>query len=302
MSSVLGGCLYALAIVDVPPTDCTPLLRTLGETGADRVVLIRAPSCDGPCVWGTRSDALLAATERIAPQLIVMSADPQGRDIAPRLATRLEGAYFAEPAIHYGPHGEVVLSRATFGGTHRERVAADELDMPTVLTLTPGSYQPATGCDDAEVLSISVDSHPSAVTHLESKADPDAGLDSASIIVTAGAGCDEEAFALVQKLAEALGGQAAATRAAVRAGRGSEARMIDIAGRNVAPRLYIACGASGSQNHLAAVSTDADIVAINSDPRAPIFRVAAYGIVGDVRQVLSELIAEIGNPTKAASR
>jgi len=301
MSSVLGGCLYALAIVDVPPSDCTQLIRTLGETGADRVVLIRAPSCDGPCVWGTRSDALVAATERIAPQLIVMSADPQGRDIAPRLATRLGAAYFAEPAVHYGPHGEVVLSRATFGGTHRERVAVDEVDVPTVLILTPGSYRPAHGCDDAEVLSINVESLPSSVVHLDSQEDPGAAIDAADIIVTAGAGCDDAAYALVQELAEALGAQAASTRAAVLAGHGDHAHMIDIAGRNVAPRLYIACGASGSQSHLGAVCADADIVAINSDPRAPIFRVASYGIVGDVAEVLRELIEKVRETPEAIS-
>ncbi|MBT8492061.1 MAG: electron transfer flavoprotein subunit alpha/FixB family protein [Deltaproteobacteria bacterium] len=293
IATTLGGTLYAAVTVSGSAAECGPLIEQLGERGADRVAMAQSPSHDSPCMWANRGPALLAAIKRIKPNLVVVAANEAGRDIAPRLAAHLQAAYCAEPSVQYGSHGEVVLSRTLYGATYRQRISAEEIDVPVVVALTPGSYKPADGGDEAEVLFIDCEDRKPALELVETTSDPGAELDRARIIVTAGAGCDQRARQLVDELAAALGGESAWTRkTASNLGRDG-ARTIDVRGRSVAPQLYIACGASGSMAHLGAVSSDSEIVAINSDPKAPIFRVASYGIVGDATDVLTGLLDEV---------
>src|SRR5262249_19251999 len=129
------------------------------------------------------------------------------------------------------------------------------------------------------------------VEEVRRAADPAAGLDRARVIVVAGAGVGASVYPLVRTLAQVLGGEVAVTRAAVERGLDSSDREVGIGGRRGAPQLYAVCGASGAPEHLLAVAPGARIVAINRDPDAPIFRVASYGLVGDVAEILPALIA-----------
>jgi electron transfer flavoprotein alpha subunit len=116
-------------------------------------------------------------------------------------------------------------------------------------------------------------------------------LKSASIIVAGGAGIDsEEGFELLYELAEALGGEVAGTRAAVDAGFISEEQQVGQTGVTVRPRLYVAVGISGAVQHRAGMEQSSKIIAINKDPNAPIFEIADYKIVGDLNDVVPELI------------
>jgi electron transfer flavoprotein alpha subunit len=118
-------------------------------------------------------------------------------------------------------------------------------------------------------------------------------LTEAETVVCGGRGMGSRAaFALIYELAEALGGAPAASRAAVDAGFAPPGLQVGQSGKTVSPALYLACGVSGSLQHLAGMRTSRCVVAINSDARAPIFRAADYGIVGDVRAVLPALIEE----------
>jgi electron transfer flavoprotein alpha subunit len=223
--------------------------------------------------------------------MLVMAATPGGRDLAPRAAARLGAAFMAEPSVEYGGTGELVLSRPTRGGAWRRKLTPEEAERPIVVTLTPGSYGAATGDEEADVLVVDSPSAAAVVEELARAADPGARLESARVVVTAGAGVDASSYAVLRELAEALGGEIAVTRGAVERGLDGEHREVGIGGRRVAPRLYLACGASGSAEHLAAVSGDAQIVAINRDPHAPIFRVASYGVVADIADAAPTLLA-----------
>lgn len=289
IATFLGATLYA-ALVS-PATD--GVIAELGEHGADRVILAAAEA--GPLLWATHGPALAAVVERIPPTLVLLAATSGGRDIAPRLAARLAAAYVAEPSVEHGPRGDLVLSRKVYGGQFRRRLAAEDVERPIVATLTPGSYRPARGDDEAEVLRLALPSGaPLVIEELEKSDDAGAPLDSARIVVTAGAGLDASALPLCAALAARLGGQLGFTHDAVEKGLGPADREVGLGGRSVAPRLYIACGASGSAEHLLGVAADAQIVAINRDPQAAIFRVAHYGLVGEAAELLPELLAALG--------
>jgi electron transfer flavoprotein alpha subunit len=293
IASFLGATLYAVVPTLAPartgPDDVAALLS---RHGADKVILVAGPDGRLPALYATHGHTLTAALGRVPAALVLLAATPGGRDLAPRTAARLGAAYVPEPSLEYGAKGVLVLSRPVYGGGYRRRLAADELERPLVVTLTPGAHLPARGDDQAEIIVLKDGPPPwCGVEEVARTADPGAALETARVVVTAGAGLEAADYALARDLACALGGEVAVTRAAVERGLDTSDREVGVGGRRVAPRLYVACAASGSPDHLAAVPPDAQIVAINRDPSAPIFRVAAYGIVGEFGAVAPALIA-----------
>jgi electron transfer flavoprotein alpha subunit len=293
IASHLGATLYAIVPCATPPRyDTDDAIAVLSRRGADRVILTGGPDPELPALHVTHGAALSAAVDRVPPAMLVLAATPGGRDLAPRAAARLGAAFMAEPSVEYGALGELVLSRPTRGGAWRRRLTPEEAERPIVVTLTPGSYAAATGDEEADVLVVDTPPSPAMIVEeLVRIADPGANLERARVVVTAGAGVEPSTYEVLRELAAALGGEIAVTRSAVERGLDGEHREVGIGGRRVAPRLYLAFGASGSAEHLAAVSGDAQIVAVNRDPRAPIFRVAAYGVVADVADAAPTLLA-----------
>jgi len=264
----------------------------LGRHGADQVLLMTSAELCGTAAWEPHGSALYAAAERIRPLLVLLAASAAGRDIAPRLAARLGAAFVSEPSIECGPRGEIVFTRTLYRAEYMRRLAAEDIGRVVVATLTPGSYTTARGsAEDAEVLALEAPTFGPSPYELSEAEDPDGELERAAVVVTAGAGVrTAEQYALLESLAKALGGQVGATRGLCSRGIAPFSREIGVGARHVAPRLYIACASSGSAEHLGAVSQDAEIVAINSDPDAPIFRVARYGIVGDLDEVVPGML------------
>jgi len=292
IASYLGATLGAVLPCATPPRyHEDDAIAVLSRHGADKVVLSPGPDLGLPTLHATHGHTLAAATDRMPPALLILAATPGGRDLAPRAAARLGAAYVPEPSVEYGPRGDLVLTRSVYGWAHRRRLAADECERPIVVTLTPGSYAPARGDEEAEVIVLDAKPQPPLVEETARARDAGAALDDARVVVVAGAGVAPEEFALIEELASALGGEVGVTRAAARRGLGSPEREVGAGGRRVAPRLYVACAASGSPEHLSGVSADAHIVAINNDPHAPIFRVATYGLVGEVAELVPRLSA-----------
>jgi electron transfer flavoprotein alpha subunit len=296
LASTLGATLDAMVACDKLPempigSESDDLIALLSAAGADRVIVLTAPQLRGSMLYATHGDAIAATCEEERPTMILFPATAGPRDVAPRLAARMGAAYVPEPAFEYGPHGELVLARTVFGGLFRRRLAVEDLEHPVVVTVSPGALREEQGDEEAEVVMLAAPPlEKPPIEELGSEPDQAAALELARVVVCAGAGVGPGGWELVCQLARALGGEAAATHEACLRGYAPPEREVGIGARRIAPRLYVACGASGSAAHLVALSGDTEIVAINSDERAPIFRVAQYGIVGDLHQVVPELL------------
>jgi electron transfer flavoprotein alpha subunit len=186
-----------------------------------------------------------------------------------------------------------VLSRTVYGGDLWRRVSLAELDVIVVATLADRRAI-ARGGDEAEVVQLEeiVRADP-RIEVLGASDDDGAELERARVIVVAGGGTSADAMTLVAELARALGAELGGTRSSCLRGLLGHGREIGVGGRHVAPDLYVVCGASGSMAHLGAVSPDAEIVAIDRDPSAPIFRAARWGLVGTIEEIVPGLIAAL---------
>jgi electron transfer flavoprotein alpha subunit len=238
------------------------------------------------------------------PYIFLLGATPIGRDLAPRIAsacgagltadcTRLEMGDFE----HRGEKYEDLLYqiRPAFGGNVIATIVSPET-RPQMATVREG-VMPLREPDptrQGEIVTVEPNFEKSDFTLqvAERTVWPSTvDLKHASIIVAGGAGVgSKEAFDLIYELAEALGGEVAASRAAVDAGYISEEHLVGQTGATVRPRLYIACGISGAVQHRAGMDQSSKIMAINSDPNAPIFEIADYKIVGDLHEVIPALI------------
>lgn len=292
IASSLGAALYAVAWVP-PGQDTGPaaqaLAAELGRGGADRVVLIATPR--RPALWLTRGPALAAVCDEIRPSLVVLPSDAGGRDLAPRLAARLGAVFLADPSVEAGPRGEVVLARRVYDGELWRRVQLDELEQAAVITLSP-DRPPAHGADEAELVAVEVETAAGPEVVGERPSDGGA-LAHARIVVVAGAGVSATTLPLVEALARALGAELAGTRAACTRGIIAADREVGVGARSIHPALYVVCGASGSSAHLGAISSDAEIVAIDRDPRAPIWKAARWGLVGTLEEHVPALLAAL---------
>jgi electron transfer flavoprotein alpha subunit len=274
----------------------TARAETLGRHGADLVVVVEHPELE-------RYNAeVFSAT--IAERLRsggygagVFAASAQGRDLAPRVAARL-GVSLASDVTSFEIQGDAILARHS-AFTGKVIVTLRLTSRPGLVSLRPGSITPSENQRSARVESASPASDPAAarvkVTGMSQRGATKLDLGEASIIVSGGRGLRAaENFKLVEDLAAAIGNAAVgATRAVTDDGWRPPTDQIGQTGRLVSPDLYIAVGISGAIQHLAGMRTAKTIVAINKDKDAPIFKVADYGIVGDLFEILPRLTAEV---------
>ena len=293
-----GGAVSALLI----GAGATQAAENLGAWGVERAYAAEA-GVEGyaPLKWA-RLIAETARTENAA--VILLSADSIARDIAGRVAARLEGG-LASDCVGLGLPSpcSLTVTRPVFTG--RLLVTAEFRGPgPLVATLRPNTFvaeapaKPGAGA----VLPLAVQQDEKdlrvVVTELAKAASGRPELAEAAIIVSGGRGLGSaENFRLILELADALGASPGASRAAVDAGCAPHSMQVGQSGKTVNPALYLACGISGSMQHLAGMRTSKCIVAINKDPQAPIFRFADYGVVGDLFEVVPALLAELKRKT-----
>jgi electron transfer flavoprotein alpha subunit len=289
-----GATIYALACL-TGDDDLDLWASALGAAGADRVAAAMTEEPVGPLIWATCGDIVAEICDRLRPRLVLFAPSSTGRDIAPRLAARLEADFVPDAAIERSPTGDLVLSRLLPGGDNRARhpIAASA---ETSAVATMSAPPPATklGDSDIDLVFYEVDRPATMLSPIDQSADPGAAIDTARVVVTAGGGVTAESLALVEALSAALDAELAGTRTACARGLIPEDRMVGIGGRRIAPELYVAVGASGSESHLGAIAADAEIIAINADANAPIVEVASYALVGDLDEILPALVAELG--------
>jgi electron transfer flavoprotein alpha subunit len=247
---------------------------------------------------------LVEVIRKHAPQIVLYGATTTGRDIAPRIASALRVGLTADCTDlqvgdyrSKGTQYENVLYqiRPAFGGNIIATIVAPE-KKPQMATVREGVMKMSTpdpaykGEVVTETVNLTPDDFPSEILE-KVQEEKDVDLKGAQVIVAGGIGVgSKEAFKLVHELAHTLGAEVGASRAAVDAGYVSKDHQVGQTGTTVRPKLYIACGISGSVQHRAGMDESARIIAINTDPEAPIFQIANYGIVGDLKEVIPRFI------------
>jgi electron transfer flavoprotein alpha subunit len=274
------------------------LADQLSARGADRVWVADAPSL---ALYNAAdyTRVVEAAFGVGRPALVLFPATAMGRDLAPRFAARLGVPLIAEAMeITRSTGGGLSARKSMFGGKVFAALQTKG-DPPYVATVRPGAYPQAdesTG-RKAETAALQFETDPlslrARVVEVAQSIGQTVDLAEAEVIVSGGRGLKApEHFSLIRELAEALGGAVGASRAVVDAGWIDHHHQVGQTGVTVAPKLYVACGISGAIQHLAGMRTSSCIVAINKDPDAPIFKIADYGIVGDLFEALPVMIEE----------
>jgi len=296
LADILGQTVAAL----LPGDDSASLAETLVNHGADRVFLLRHPDLrDYRTVVYT--DAIEPVVREHRPAILLIGATLQGRDLAPRLARRLQTGLTADCTELSIDEDEKILlqTRPAFGGNVMATIAC-RYSRPQMATVRPGVMAPV--ClpgRDGVVVEIPVAVSPDRlqaedVIETIRAAGKKISLQAARAIVAGGRGMGSAAaFAELEKLAAVIGAEVAGTRIAVENDWIAAERQVGQTGQTVRPELYIACGISGAVQHRAGMMNSRYIIAVNKDPNAPIFKIADWGIVGDVHQVIPELTAQL---------
>jgi electron transfer flavoprotein alpha subunit len=265
----------------------------LGAAGADRLL---TAAHEGFGLYHPDGYAATIASIGRNYQAIVFAATAQGRDLSPRVAAKLGVGCATDITELAVEGGTLVVTRPVYAGKALQRVALS--GVPGIVSIRPNTF-PAAGRTGGQAVreSVAVPAFVQRVTVKEIKAPAQAALDvtEATIVVSGGRGIKDPAnFTILEDLAAAFGNAAVgASRAVVDAGWREHGAQVGQTGKTVAPSLYVAVGISGAIQHLAGMRTSKVIVAINKDKDAPIFKIADYGIVGDLFEVVPRLTAEV---------
>ena len=281
------------------------LTREVVSYGADKVYLIRSPMLDHyTTVAYARAVSRLVRKEK--PEIFLLAATSQGRDLAPRIASCLGTGLTADctdlkiGSYRHAKTGReydriLLQIRPAWGGNIIATIVNPET-RPQMATIREGMMRLPTPDRSAEgeVIEVLPELVPEDIRTIlvrEEIREKTVDLKGAGVIVAGGAGVgSREDFELIRKFADMLGGEVAATRAAVDAGFISHDHQVGQTGVTVRPKLYIACGISGAVQHIAGMDESGKILAINTDPDAPIFNIAHYAIVADLREVIPRMM------------
>ncbi len=270
----------------------------LAQYGADKIVV-----ADDPKLATYTADAYVSVLAQLVeadtPEIIILGASTQGKDLAPRLAARLNVAMAQDCTAFDIEDGKLVATRPIFTGKAYAKVTFQD-STPNIVTARPNVMpinQPDAG-RSAEVVDaqFSIDDAQLKTKVVEVIKDESGRIDltEADKIVSGGRGMkNAENFKILEELADVIGAAVGASRAAVDAGWRPQTDQVGQTGKVVSPNLYIACGISGAIQHLAGMGTSKVIVAINKDPEAPIFQKADYGVVDDLFKVVPALTKEV---------
>ena len=275
------------------------MIRQAASYGAD-VAIIVEDAIYGQYRTESFTRVFCTLAEKYKPDSILFGATDNGRDLAPRVAARLKTGLTADCTdLRAGTEGVIEFICPAFGGNFMVTITCPD-HRPQMGTVRPGVFQKYgvhphplkvirenIGFPQEEIRTVILESTGKNGRE-ESK------LEDAQIVVAGGRGMGgPEPFKLLEELAEELGGMVASSRPPVDLGWTTHKRMVGQTGKNIKPKLYIACGISGAAQHLSAVACAERLIAINRDRKAPIFHAADYGIVGDVMEVIPALLREL---------
>lgn len=294
LKAVTGEELTAVVIAD----QTGDLAEQIKSYGADRILAVDCPQCKEYST-DAYTQLLYDLICEYHPSTVLVGATENGRDFAPRVACRLKTGLTADcTALGIDEEtGDVAWTRPAFGGNLMATILCSNT-RPQIDTVRPGVFRAEQVGTAAQVVRLEKNlpeqSIRTRIKELVHREGTPFRIGEADVIVSGGRGMKgPENFPMLQELAELLGGVVGASRAAVDSGWIDSSHQVGQTGSTVRPRLYIACGISGAIQHLAGMSGSDQIVAINQDPDAPIFKVAHYGLVGDLFEIVPALIQEI---------
>lgn len=264
--------------------------------GADRVYV-----ASHPLLAEYQGEAWLPAavtiTHKARPAVILLGHTPNGADLAPRLAFRLQTAAAMDCIEAVADSDRLLLTRPCYGGNARAVVSCHT--RPAVVTLRAKSQEPLAPdmSRTGEVIAVTFDPASAVRTRIVSReqlSGEGVRLEDAEVVVAGGRGLNgPEGFRVIEELAEVLGAAVGASRAACDLGWYPHSRQIGLTGKVVTPNLYIAVGISGASQHVAGCAGAKTIVAINPDEKAAIFQFARFGVTADYAQVVPTLVEEL---------
>jgi electron transfer flavoprotein alpha subunit len=271
-------------------------LEGLGGFGAAKVIHVKADGAPFAAARWARTIAEIAKAQDAAA--VILPASVPGKELAPLTAAVLDAGLLSD-VTGLSVEGDAVTAiRPLFAGKALATVQASSL--PVVVSIRPKAF--ASGEADAGASPAAVEAgalateaeNDAKVVAFEATGGGKVELTEADIIVSGGRGMKgPENYGIIEELAGLLGAAVGASRSAVDAGWRPHADQVGQTGKTVSPDLYVACGISGAIQHLAGMGSSKTIVAINKDPEAPIFKVADYGIVGDLFKVVPVLTEEV---------
>ena len=241
--------------------------------------------------------AAVDIVKEVQPEILLLGATNQGRDLAPRISTALNTGLTADcTGLDINEKGQLAATRPTFGGQLMATILCKTYPQmatvrPKVFKVTPDDMYVQTEFINCPV-NIDLTGDRYNLLNFEKTIDSTIDeLDSAQIIVAGGKGMkNKDGFELLKKFADKIGAKTAASRGAVEMGLAPSSIQVGQTGKTVAPKIYIACGISGAIQHTVGMTGAEHIIAINKDENAPIFEIADTGIVGDVFEILKEYL------------
>ena len=276
---------------------CTPDKNKAQELiyrGAERVIILEDERFNTPDELFFK-DNIVRLVEKEKPHIFLVGATNFGRSLAPRIAAALETGLTADCTGLKIDDGNFVQIRPAFTGNILAHISTDRCPMMSTVRYKEFDESERDENRDGEIVEKEpIRSDDGGIKVLEEIIEENINIQDAEIVCSGGRGLkDSSDFELIEELADALNGKVGSSRPLVDEGWISRDHQVGYSGNRVKPRIYIACGISGAPQHLAGMKESDIIIAINKDPSAPIFDHADYGIVGDLYEVVPELIKQI---------
>lgn len=297
MADDLGEKLVAI----IPGNEIEDFAKMAIHYGADEAIVVDQKELKDYSTDGY-TKAMCTLIKKYNPAVLLIGATNNGRDLGPRVSSRMQTGLTAD-CTELGVDSETRLvkwTRPAFGGNLMATILCPDY-RPQIGTVRPGVFKKPeedTG-RKGEIIHETVEFGPDEIRTrivevITEAGGADVNLEEAEIIVSGGRGVGgPEGFEVLKELADEIGAQIGASRAAVDSGWISSLHQVGQTGKSVEPKIYIACGISGAIQHVAGMSSSDVIIAINKDPDAPIFNIADYGIVGDLFEIIPELTKRI---------
>ena len=277
-----------------PASAAAEVAEKVKKYGAEKVYAVDDAQIKGYLV-APKAEALQQLAEKTSPAAILITSSYEGKEIAGRLAIKLESGLITD-AVDVEAEGDTpVTTQSVFAGNYT--VKAKVTKGTPIITVKPNAASPeeADGAGAVEEFAATISDAAKKAQIVASQPRKETGrpeLTEAAIVVSGGRGTGGD-FAPVEGLADALGAAVGASRAAVDSGWMPHSFQVGQTGKTVSPQLYVANGISGAIQHRAGMQTSKTIVAVNKDEEAPIFELVDFGVVGDLHKVLPALTEEV---------